>query len=51
MPTLDLSKYGIKGVKEVLYNPSYEVLFNEETRPELTGYEKVRRPNSVPSTL
>ncbi|MGM9736849.1 MAG: phosphoenolpyruvate carboxykinase (ATP), partial [Candidatus Cryptobacteroides sp.] len=40
MPTLDLSKYGIKGVKEVLYNPSYEVLFNEETRPELTGYEK-----------
>ena len=40
MPTLDLSKYGIKGVKEVLYNPSYEVLFDEETRPELTGYEK-----------
>ena len=40
MPTMDLSKYGIKGVKEVLYNPSYEVLFNEETRPDLTGYEK-----------
>ena len=40
MPNLDLSKYGIKGVKEVLYNPSYEVLFNEETRPDLTGYEK-----------
>ena len=40
MPTMDLSKYGIKGVKEVLYNPSYEVLFNEETKPELTGYEK-----------
>ena len=37
---MDLSKYGIKGVKEVLYNPSYEVLFNEETKPELTGYEK-----------
>ena len=37
---MDLSKYGIKGVKEVLYNPSYEVLFNEETRPDLTGYEK-----------
>ena len=40
MPTLDLSKYGIKRVKEILYNPTYEVLFNEETRPDLTGYEK-----------
>ena len=44
MPTMDLSKYGIKGVKEVLYNPSYEVLFNEETKPELTGYEKGQVP-------
>ena len=35
-----LEKYGITGVSEVLYNPSYEVLFNEETRPELTGYDK-----------
>lgn len=40
MTSLDLTKYGIKGVKEILYNPSYEVLFNEETRPELTGYDK-----------
>lgn len=40
MPKMDLSKYGIKNVKEVLYNPTYEVLFNEETKPELTGYEK-----------
>ena len=37
---MDLSKYGIKSVKEVLYNPSYEVLYNEETKPELEGYEK-----------
>ena len=37
---IDLTKYGITGVKEILYNPSYEVLFNEETRPELTGYDK-----------
>ena len=37
---MDLSKYGIKSVKEVLYNPSYEVLYNEETRPELEGFEK-----------
>ncbi|MCQ2133354.1 MAG: phosphoenolpyruvate carboxykinase (ATP) [Bacteroidales bacterium] len=40
MPKMDLSKYGIKSVKEVLYNPSYEVLYNEETRPELEGFEK-----------
>ncbi len=40
MPNIDLSKYGIKDVKEVLYNPSYEVLYNEETRPELTGFDK-----------
>ena len=33
-------KYGITGVTEVLYNPTYEVLFNEEMRPELTGYDK-----------
>ena len=33
-------KYGITGVTEVLYNPSYEVLFNEEMRPELEGYDK-----------
>lgn len=40
MPKMDLSKYGIKNVKEVLYNPSYEVLYNEETKPELTGFDK-----------
>lgn len=37
---LDLTKYGIKDTKEILYNPSYEVLFNEETRSDLTGYDK-----------
>ena len=37
---MDLSKYGIKNVKEVLYNPSFEVLYNEETKPGLTGYDK-----------
>ena len=40
MSKIDLEKYGIKGVKEVVYNPSYEFLFEEETKPELTGYEK-----------
>ena len=31
MAKIDLSKYGITDVKEVLYNPSYETLFEEET--------------------
>ena len=40
MTKIDLSKYGIKGVTEILYNPTYEVLFNEETKPGLEGYDK-----------
>ncbi|MBQ3001745.1 MAG: phosphoenolpyruvate carboxykinase (ATP) [Bacilli bacterium] len=40
MGKIDLSKYGIINAKEVVYNPSYEQLFVEETNPELTGYEK-----------
>lgn len=36
----DLSQYGITGVKEVIYNPSYDFLYKEELKPELTGYEK-----------
>jgi phosphoenolpyruvate carboxykinase (ATP) len=40
MQKLDLSKYGITEVKEILHNPSYEVLFKEETLSELNGYEK-----------
>ena len=38
--SIDLSKYGINNVSEVLYNPSYETLFAEETKPGLTGYDK-----------
>ena len=34
-----LEKYGITGTTEVLYNPSYEVLFNEETKPCLEGFD------------
>ena len=40
MKKIDLSKYGICDVKEVVYNPSYELLFEEETRGDLEGYEK-----------
>ena len=39
MSKIDLTKYGITGTTEVVYNPSYEQLFEEETRPELEGYE------------
>ena len=40
MSNLDLTKYGISDVKEIVYNPSYEQLFKEENNGELTGYEK-----------
>ena len=40
MKNLDLSKYGITGVKEIIHNPSYEELFAAETDPALEGYEK-----------
>ena len=38
--TLDLTKHGLHNVKEVVRNPSYEMLFEEETRADLTGYER-----------
>ena len=38
-----LATYGIQtGTAEVLYNPSYEVLFNEETKEGLTGFDKAQ---------
>jgi len=36
----DLAKYGIKDVKEVVYNPTYDELYDLETLPSLEGYEK-----------
>lgn len=39
MSKIDLSKYGITGATEVIYNPSYELLFKEETKEELQGFE------------
>ena len=35
-----LEQYGICGATEVVYNPSYEVLFEEETKETLTGFDK-----------
>ncbi len=40
MAEIDLTKYGITGVTEIVHNPSYEMLFEEETKPNLEGYEK-----------
>lgn len=39
MSTIDLSKYGITGVSEIIYNPSFETLYKEETAAGLSGYE------------
>ncbi|WP_338883958.1 phosphoenolpyruvate carboxykinase (ATP) [Xenorhabdus sp. TH1] len=36
----ELAVYGIHGVSEIVYNPSYELLFSEETQPTLQGYER-----------
>ena len=40
MAKIDLTQYGITGTTEIIYNPSYEVLFEEEMKPGLTGYDK-----------
>ena len=37
---IDLSKWGIKDPKEIIYNPSFEELFAAENDPTLTGFEK-----------
>ena len=39
MAKIDLTQYGITGTTEIVHNPSYEVLFEEETKPELEGFE------------
>ena len=39
MAKIDLSKYGITGTTEIVYNPSYEMLFEEETNPTLEVFE------------
>ena len=40
MATIDLSKYGITGTTEIIRNPSYEFLFEEETKTGLEGYDR-----------
>lgn len=36
----DLESYGIKNVKEIIHNPSYDFLYKEELNPNLEGFEK-----------
>mgnify|MGYP001942074793 CR=1 FL=1 len=36
----DLVTYGITDTIEVVYNPDYDTLFQEETKPDLQGYER-----------
>ena len=40
MSKIDFEKYGITDVCEVVYNPSYEQLFKDETDPALEGFDK-----------
>ena len=40
MANLDLTKYGITGATVIAHNPSYEFLFEEETKAGLTGFDK-----------
>ena len=40
METYGLEQYGITGIKEIVYNPTYEQLFEAEMDPTLEGFEK-----------
>ena len=40
MAAVNLEQYGITGATEVIYNPSFAFLFEEEMRPDLEGFEK-----------
>ncbi|MBQ6735707.1 MAG: phosphoenolpyruvate carboxykinase (ATP) [Lachnospiraceae bacterium] len=40
MSNIDLSKYGITGTTEIVYNPSFDALYEEELKPGLEGFEK-----------
>ncbi|MCR5023668.1 MAG: phosphoenolpyruvate carboxykinase (ATP) [Lachnospiraceae bacterium] len=40
MANVDLTKYGITGVTEIIHNPSFEFLYEEEMKSDLTGFDK-----------
>ena len=47
MANIDLTQYGITGTTEIVHNPSYEMLFEEETNRIWKVLTKVRRVNLV----
>ena len=47
MAKIDLTKYGITGTTEIVYNPSYEVLFEEETKAGLEGFLMNTRTTTI----
>ncbi len=40
MANVDLTKYGITGATEIIHNPSFEMLYEEEMKSDLTGFDK-----------
>ena len=38
--SISLEQYGIINAQEIIHNPSFEFLYNEELNPNLEGYEK-----------
>lgn len=42
MANINLEQYGITGTTEIVYNPSYDMLFEEETKPGLEGSKRGR---------
>ena len=51
MAQIDLTKYGITGTTEIVYNPSYEQLFEEETNQSWKAMKKAGRQSLVQLTL
>ena len=49
MAKIDLTQIGITGTTEIVYNPSYELLFEEETKAGLTGFAQVYGRYKTPS--
>ena len=51
MAEIDLKQYGITGTTEIVHNPSYEMLFAEETKPESgPATKRARSASWAPST-
>ena len=38
--SISLDQYGIQNVQEIIHNPSFDKLYNDELNPNLEGYEK-----------